>query len=140
MLDLKNDSEGCEEKIMQIIVSPYHLFDDAVEEILREDLPVIDFSVPSEVIFTGDSTQDYGGPSWEFLGMMMHEICDKLFKEEGESYINSEDKEALDRKQYYGAGLFFGKYAKPIDKPTSFHLGTQEFQFAARRSFAYFPY
>ena len=71
-----------------------------MEEILREDLPVIDFSVPSEVIFTGDSTQDYGGPSWEFLGMIMCEICDKLFKEEGESYINSEDKEALDRKQY----------------------------------------
>ena len=114
MLDLQNDSELCEGKTTEIFVSRYRLFDDAMEEILRDDPPAIDFSVPLEVIFTGEGAQDYGGPRREFLGMVMREIRDKLFKEEGEGYVIFEKKEALDRKQCYGAGLFFGKYAKPI--------------------------
>ena len=41
-------------------------------------------------------------------------------KEKATSFF--EKKEALDRKQYYGAGLFFGKYAKPTETPMSFSL------------------
>ena len=122
MLDLQNDSELCEGKTTQIFVSRYRLFDYAMEEILRDDPPAIDFSVPLEVIFTGEGAQDYGGPRREFLGMVMREIRDKLFKEEGEGYIIFEKKEALDRKHYYRAGLFFGKYAKPTETPMSFSL------------------
>ena len=122
MLDLQNDSELCEGKTTEIFVSRYRLFDDAMEEILRDDPPAIDFSVPLEVIFTGEGAQDYGGPRREFLGMVMREIRDKLFKEEGEGYIIFEKKEALDRKHYYRAGLFFGKYAKPTETPMSFSL------------------
>lgn len=108
MLDLQSDSELCEGKTTDIFVSRYRLFDDAMEKILRDDPPAIDFSVPLEVIFTGEGSQDYGGPRREFLDMVMREIRDKLFKEEGEGYVIFEKKEALDRKQYYGAGLFFG--------------------------------
>ena len=60
---------------------------NCVEEILRDDPLAIDFSVPLEVIFTGEGAQDYGGPRREFLGMVMREIRDKLFKEEGEGYV-----------------------------------------------------
>lgn len=98
----------CEGKTTEIFVSRYRLFDDAMEEILREDPPAIDCSVPLEVIFTGEGAQDYGGPRQEFLGMVMREIRDKLFKEKGGGYIIFEKKEALDRKQYYGAALVFG--------------------------------
>ena len=49
----------------------------------------------------------------KFLGMVMREIRDKLFKEEREGYIIFEKKEALNREQYHVAGLFFGKYANP---------------------------
>ena len=87
MLDLQNDSELCEGKTTEIFVSRYRLFDDAMEEILRDDPPAIDFSVPLEVIFTGEGSQDYGGPRREFLDMVMREIRDKLFKEEGEGYV-----------------------------------------------------
>ena len=41
-------------------------------------------------------------------------------KEKATSFF--EKKEALDRKYYYGAGLFFGKYAKPTETPVSFSL------------------
>ena len=115
MLDLQNDSELCEGKTTEIFVSRGCLFDDAMEEILRDDPAAIDLSVPLEVNYTGEGAQDYGGPRREFLGMVMREIRDKLFKEEGEGYIIFEEKEALVRKHYYGAGLFFGKYAKPTE-------------------------
>lgn len=108
MLDLQNDSELCEGKTTEIFVSRYRLFDDAMKEILRDDPPAIDFSVPLEVIFTGEGAQDYGGPRRKFLGMVMRDIRDKLFKEEGEGYVIFEKKEALNRKHFYGAGLIFG--------------------------------
>lgn len=60
MLDLRNDSELCEGKTTEIFVSRYRLFDDAMEEILRDDPPAIDFSVPLEVIFTGEGAQENG--------------------------------------------------------------------------------
>ena len=60
-----------------------------------------------------------GGNFWAFL---MRDIRDKLFKEEGEGYVIFEKKEALNRKHFYGAGLFFGKYAKPTETPVSFSL------------------
>ena len=69
MLDLQNDSELCEGKTTEIFVSRYRLFDDAMEEILRDDPPAIDFSVPLEVIFTGEGSQDYGGPRREFFSL-----------------------------------------------------------------------
>ena len=94
MLDLQNDSELCEGKTTEIFVSRYRLFDDAMEKILRDDPPAIDFSVPLEVIFTGEGSQDYGGPR-EFLGMVMREIRDKLFKEEGEGYVFFEKKRSI---------------------------------------------
>ena len=64
MLDLQNYSELCEGKTTEIFVSRYRLFDDAMEKILRDDPPAIDFSVPLEVIFTGEGSQDYGGNFW----------------------------------------------------------------------------
>lgn len=116
-----------------------------MEEILREDPPAIDCSVPLEVIFTGEGAQDYGGPRQEFLGMVMREIRDKLFKEKGGGYIIFEKKEALDRKQYYGAALVFGKHAMPTEThQCHLHLAKKKlnlpfycrFQFVARWSSA----
>ena len=95
MLDLQNYSELCEGKTTEIFVYRYRLFDDAMEEILRDDPLAIDFSVPLEVIFTGEGAQDYGGPRREFLGMVMREIRDKLFKEEGEGYVFFEKKRSI---------------------------------------------
>ena len=51
-----------EGKTTKIFVSRYRLVDDAMEEILREDPPAIGFSVPLDVIFTGEGAQDYGDP------------------------------------------------------------------------------
>ena len=51
-----------------------------MEKTLRED--VIDYSLPLEVIFTGEGARDYGGPWRQFLGFIMRELCERLFLEQ----------------------------------------------------------
>lgn len=91
------------------------IFENAMEEILRES-PPIDYSLPLEVIFTGESVEDYGGPRWEVLGMVLHEIRVELFKEENDGHVLSEKQESIGNWHYFGAGLFFGKCAKCSQK------------------------
>ena len=129
MLDLQNDSELCEGKTTEIFVSRYRLFDDAMKEILRDDPPAIDFSVPLEVIFTGEGAQDYGGPRREFLGMVMREIRDKLFKEEGEGYIIFEKKKHWIGNSIMELASFLVNMQSLLRHLCHFHLSTQEFQF-----------
>ncbi|XP_067027133.1 uncharacterized protein [Acropora muricata] len=105
-LDLESDSELCEGDTTEIFISLFNLFHDAMEEVLREDL--IDYSLPLEVTFTGESAQDYGGPRRQFLGSIMREIRDRLFLEQNEELLLSEDLAALENQHYFGAGLFFG--------------------------------
>ena len=107
-LDLESDSELCEGDTTEIFISLFNLFHDAMEEVLREDL--IDYSLPLEVTFTGESAQDYGGPRRQFLGSIMREIRDRLFLEQNEELLLSEDLAALENQHYFGAGLFFGKF------------------------------
>lgn len=84
-----------------------------MEEILREGLS--DFSLPLEVTFAGENAQDYGGPRREFLGSMMREIRDRLFKEQGATgHILQETEASLEKNSYYGAGLFFGKFVSKL--------------------------
>ena len=110
-LDLQSDSELCEGDTTEIFVSRFNLFNDAMEEILRED--VIDYSLPLEVFFTGEGARDYGGPRREFLGSIMRELRDRLFSEQNDGCHLSEDQAALEKRHYFGAGLFFGKFEKP---------------------------
>ncbi|XP_068689840.1 uncharacterized protein [Montipora foliosa] len=105
-LDLESDSELCEGDTTEIFISLFNLFHDAMEEVLRED--VIDYSLPLEVTFTGESAQDYGGPRRQFLGSIMREIRDRLFLEQNHELLLSEDLAALENQHYFGAGLFFG--------------------------------
>ncbi|RMX61332.1 hypothetical protein pdam_00018084 [Pocillopora damicornis] len=77
-----------EGKTTKIFVSRYRLVDDAMEEILREDPPAIVRALKIMVI------------QGKFLGMVMREIRDKLFKEEREGYIIFEKKEALNREHF----------------------------------------
>ena len=88
-LDLESDSELCEGDTTEIFISLFNLFHDAMEEVLREDL--IDYSLPLEVTFTGESAQDYGGPRRQFLGSIMREIRDRLFLEQNDELLLSED-------------------------------------------------
>ncbi|XP_044184710.1 uncharacterized protein LOC114947803 [Acropora millepora] len=107
LLDLVSDSDLCEGETTEIFVSRFDLFETGMEEILREGLS--DFSLPLEVTFAGENAQDYGGPRREFLGSMMREIRDRLFKEQGATgYILQETEASLAKNSYYGAGLFFG--------------------------------
>ncbi|XP_068723494.1 uncharacterized protein [Montipora capricornis] len=107
LLDLVSDSDLCEGETSDIFVSRFDLFETGMEEILREGLS--DFSLPLEVTFAGENAQDYGGPRREFLGCMLREIRDRLFKEQGAAgHILQEDEASLEKNNYFGAGLFFG--------------------------------
>ena len=113
LLDLVSDSDLCEGETTEIFVSRFDLFETGMEEILREGLS--DFSLPLEVTFAGENAQDYGGPRREFLGSMMREIRDRLFKEQGATgHILQETEASLEKNSYYGNGLFFGKFVSKL--------------------------
>ncbi len=108
-LDLQSDSDFLEGETNELFILRSQIFDDAMEEILRES-PPIDYSLPLEVTFTGEGAQDYGGPRREFLGLVLRQIQDRLFKEEEEDgYVLLEKQESIGNNHYFGAGLFFGK-------------------------------
>ena len=107
-LDLKSDSELCEGDTTEISISLFNLFHDAMGAVLRKD--VIDYSLPLEVTFTGESAQDYGRPRRQFLGSIMREIRDRLFLEQNDELRLSEDLAASENQHHFGAVLFFGKF------------------------------
>ncbi|KAL9977648.1 hypothetical protein ACROYT_G015077 [Oculina patagonica] len=69
-----------------------------MEEILWES-PPIDYSLPLEVIFTGDTIEDYGSPRREVLGMALREIRDQLFKGEDDRHPPGNMNEAKREKE-----------------------------------------
>jgi len=56
----------CEGDTTEIFISLFNLFHDAREEVLRED--VIDYRLPLEVTFTGESSQDYERSTMAIIG------------------------------------------------------------------------
>ena len=86
----------------------------------------------------------------KFLGMVMREIRDKLFKEEREGYIIFEKKRSFKQGTVLCSRSLFWKICKAYLDTCHFHLSTQEyknlnlpfycrFQFVSRWSFDYFP-
>ena len=45
--------------------------------------------------------------------MVLRVIRDQLFKEEADGHVLLEKQESIGNRHYFGAGLFFGKFAKP---------------------------
>ena len=107
-LDVESESELCEGKTIDIFVSRYNLYEEAMTEIIT-DPPIGDISYPLEVTFSGEEAADYGGPRKEFLCAIIREIKDKLFQEvQNGQYKLFEDPHSLRKNHYYAAGLIFG--------------------------------
>ena len=51
-----------------------------------------------------------GGPRWQLLGCIRHEIRDRLFLEQNDNLLLLKDLVALENQHYFRAGLFFGKF------------------------------
>ena len=55
---------------------------------LQKETTILDLSFALNITFIAKEGADYGGPSKEFLGAVMRELCDQLFDEAGsEEYI-----------------------------------------------------
>ena len=69
-----------------------------------------DPSLPLEVTFCGKLAQDSGDPWQEFLGAVFRTIKDNLFvAAEDRQYVLREDVVPENRREYFFAGLMFGK-------------------------------
>ena len=81
------------------------LYSDGMSELLEEE--DIDLSVPLSVDFAEEMATDLGGPRRQFLGMMMREIKNRFFSDDGQLTELLYYKE---KKHYYGIGLIIGKF------------------------------
>lgn len=93
-LDIKEPTQALEGETAEIFICRAGLFEDGLDELLGGT--VHNPSLHLEVTLSGECAQDLGGPRKEFLGAMVREIRDRLTVAE-------------DRRQYFGAGLVFGK-------------------------------
>ena len=112
-VDVEREDTSCEGKLIEIFVLKINDLKDAMAE-LCTGLPILDLTFPLNITFIGKEAANHGGPSKEFLGAVMRELCDQLLDEAGsEEYMLRNNVTSLQRKYYFGAGLIFGKYVRP---------------------------
>ena len=86
-LDVEREDTPCEGKLIEIFVLRMKILKDEMAD-FRTGPPILDLSFALNITFIAKEGADYGGPSKEFLGAVMRELCDQLFDEAGsEEYI-----------------------------------------------------
>lgn len=86
-LDVEREDTPCEGKLIEIFVLRMKILKDEMAD-FRTSPPILDLSFALNITFIAKEGTDYGGPSKEFLGAVMRELCDQLFDEAGsEEYM-----------------------------------------------------
>ena len=107
-LDIQDTTQPLEGETVEIFISRLNLYEDGLDELLGTISH--DPSLPLEVNFCGELAHDSGGPRKEFLGAMVRAIKDKLFvAAEDRQYVLRQDVVLENRREYFFAGLMFGK-------------------------------
>lgn len=107
-LDIQDPTQPLEGKTAEIFISRLNLYEDGLDELLGSISH--DPSLPLEVTFCGELAQDSGGPRKEFLGAVFRAIKDNLFvAAEDRQYVLRKDVVPENRREYFFAGLMFGK-------------------------------
>ena len=90
-------------------MSRLNLYEDGMDELLTNTDH--DYSLPLDIMFTGEMAQDLGGPRKEFLAAIMHQIKDKFFMQNDNeaTFVLHEYEAAENSSHYLGAGLILGK-------------------------------